>query len=179
LIEIAGVVVGLLTLIFGDGLLRLMANLFMRRFRWEPMPFVDESHAIRAGISHDYPTKRVVTHALVVAPQPLLRRLLYLFRGERLPRRILVGAPLFEGRLELEPGVPECFEGQLPAEAAVPTWNVFKSRVRRQTSDVRLLFLVQAGRRRAKTRKLELKRGVLDPGPVQGLAGQAEQTNPQ
>jgi hypothetical protein len=170
----APVGLGLLALIFGNGLLRQVANLFMRRFRWEPDPFVDEADAIRAGISHDYPTTRQVTQALVIAPQPWLRRLLYAVRGKPLPRRIVIGAPLFQGKSELKPGVAETFKGQLPATASVPSWNVFKSRVERPTTEIRLLFLVQVGRRRAKTRKLDFTRGVVDSRPLEATE-QADQ----
>lgn len=153
-IEEASFGVAVLAFIFGDGLFRHVANLTTRRFKWETGPLVDSNDRVRASISHDYPTKRSITHALVVVQQPLLRRLLFLLRGEKLGRWFIV-IELLDGQLDLEPGLSVPFTGTLPETAKVPTWNVFRSRVKRQTEALRLICLIQASRRRVMTRKLK------------------------
>jgi hypothetical protein len=161
--EFWAVVVAVATLLFGDGLLRLVANLVNRRFKWEPKPFIDRFRGFRAGVSHDYDKPRMITHAMVVAPQPLLLRMLYLLRAERIPRRILVHNLMDEAHPRtIAPGGLLPFEDQLPDETPVPAWNVFRGRVSRNTSSVRLMCLVHPVRRRPLTRNVKRVGGTRD-----------------
>jgi hypothetical protein len=160
-------IVAVLAFLFGDGVLRLVVNLIARRYKWEPAPFIDSNSQFKAGMSHDYATNRVITHALVaMQPSLLLSAVSLLVHRRRLPRRIevlqLVDSP--EQSIDIEPGKPYTWTKAVHSSQSLPGWKHLGEFGPRDLSKVRLKCVVQVGRRSAKVKRVTRpRRGVLDP----------------
>jgi hypothetical protein len=172
-IELIGLILAVLVFLFGDGVLRLVGNLFTRRYKWEPRPFVDTAGRFKAGVSHEYETKRTITHASVVMQPSLpLRTLTLLLRWRRLPRNLIILSLLAGNEtIDVERGSPMTWQTTMPLKQSLPSWNLLRGYKSKDLAKVRLMCVIQFGRRSAMSKRVRrLSRGQIEPGPLESTA---------